>query len=102
MRIVDSDWKPTHPDAYGAPDNVGDGEEARQLAMARGNASAAVLAVIAKARLHGCISRDRALPVQNTVVEGTSERQEGPREIARLIAFALAIGRREIDQQGRD
>jgi hypothetical protein len=77
-------------------------EQARQLAMARGNASAAVLAVIAKARLHGCISRDRALPVQNTVVEGTSERQEGPREIARLIAFALAIGRREIDQQGRD
>ena len=25
-----------------------------------------------------------------------------PREIARLIAFALAIGRRQIDQQGRD
>ena len=85
------------------PDNVGDGEEARQLAMARGNAAAAVLAIVAtKARLHSCISRDQALPVQNSVVEGTSERQEGPREIARLIAFALAIGRREIDQQGRD
>jgi hypothetical protein len=77
-------------------------EQARQLAMARGNASAAVVAVIAKAKLHGLINGDRAVPVQNSVVEGASERQESPREIARLIAFALAIGRRQIDQQGRD
>ena len=76
-------------------------EQARQLAMVRGNASAAVLAVIAKARLHGLINRDQA-GVKSSVVEATSSAQEGPREIARLIAFALAIGRREIDQQGRD
>jgi hypothetical protein len=74
-------------------------EQARQLAMARGNASAAVMAVIAKAKLHGLINRDQAGSMQ---VEATPALLESPREIARLIAFALAIGRREIDQQGRD
>ena len=77
-------------------------EQARQLAMARGNASAAVLAVIAKARLHGLINGDRAGSPPERVVEPAFERQQSPREIARLIAFALAIGRRQIDQQGRD
>ena len=72
-------------------------EQARQLAMVRGNASAAVLAVIAKAKLHGLIHRDQAGSIPARVVEATPERQESPREIARLIAFALAIGRRQID-----
>ena len=67
--------------------------------MARGNASAAVLAVMGKAKLHGLINADRAGPM--TVVEPAPERQESPREIARLIAFALAIGRRQIDQPKR-
>jgi 4-hydroxy-3-methylbut-2-enyl diphosphate reductase IspH len=69
-------------------------EEARRLATARGNASAAVLAIVAKARLHGLLNRDQA-PLPNTIVEATAERQQSPREIARLIAFALAIGRQQ-------
>ena len=44
-------------------------EEARRLAIARGNPSAAVLAVIAKAKLHGLISRDQAGSRSEKVVE---------------------------------
>ena len=63
-------------------------EQARKLAMVRGNASAAVLAVIAKAKLHGLIHRDQAGSIPARVVEATPERQGSPREIAQLIAFA--------------
>ena len=72
-------------------------EQARQLAMARGNASAAVLAVVAKAKLHGLINGDRAGPTPVKVVE-IPRPQHTNREIARLIAFALAIGRHRPDE----
>ena len=77
-------------------------EQARQLAITRGNASAAVLAIMAKAKLHGLINRDQTGSTPDQIVEAPHEHQRTPREIARLIAFALAIGRREIDQQDRD
>jgi hypothetical protein len=78
-------------------------EEARRVAIARGNPSAAVLAIMAKAKLHGLINRDQTGSMPDQIVETSQDLQRNPREIARLIAFALAIGRRrEIDQQGRD
>ena len=71
-------------------------EEARQLAIARGNPVAAVLAVVAKAKLHGLINREQAGSVPDKVVEAVRDRLESPREIARLIAFALAMGQRRL------
>jgi len=71
-------------------------EEARRLAILRGNASAAVLAIMAKAKLHGLISRDQSGSMPEQIVEPPQELQRSPREIARLIAFALAIGRRQL------
>jgi phage terminase small subunit len=71
-------------------------EQARQLAMVRGNASAAVMAVIAKAKLHGLTS-DRTGVASEQFVEIPRPPQTN-REIARLIAFALAIGRERPDE----
>jgi hypothetical protein len=70
-------------------------EEARRVAIARGNASAAVLAIVAKAKLHGLMNRDQAGAMGDKVVDAP-ERQRTPRELARMIAFSLAMGQRQL------
>jgi hypothetical protein len=72
-------------------------EQTRQLAMPHGNASAAVLAVIAKLKLNRLINGDRAgaAPAQSIEI---ARPQPTNREIAWLIAFALAIGRHRPDE----
>ena len=69
-------------------------EEARKLAISSKNASAAVSATMAKARLNGLLVLSSELPVPPP----SEAPQESMRQIARRLALILYLGGRESER----
>lgn len=67
-------------------------EEARQLAIARGNASAAVLAIVAKAKLHGLINRDQAGAMADKDADPPARQRTPPRTCSHDCVCASSWG----------